>query len=583
MCECQKRSFTSLLGLAHYLKKRGEKMNIFKTNIKPEFNINTLAVERFLKGADKKIILEIGNHNIKLIEIQKAEKIEVSKGFIISTPENAIEEDRIIDISSLAKVIKGKIKEEKIFTRELTVSVASKEIITREISLPYMRKDDLNNVIKMNSEDLFPVKLENYSLGYSIIEEYTEKEGILNRILVAAIPKEIIVPYIELAQQLKLSLKGFNFSGYELYNFMDFELENKEDNYVVIDIGSKNTNFIIVSNGVLKFNRVIKIGSEKVTELIAKKLNCDYVKAEKLKRQYNSVIILGNLESNSEVYIVAKMMQKVIEEIIQELSRIVEFYNSNNVKQKVNKIYVTGLPSRVSGIEEYIENITGMSVKRIRDLSKVSFNAKARALKGKQLTLVNCLGTEQLTNRKFVFLKGDLKLTNFLLILDPKFYKVGICIILLVLLFASAINFNIFLINKEADKYDSFLRSKVAISKLQNEINATTTSINKKKQVINSIENGAENIGDKLGIIDNVIADMSNKAVIEINKYNVKSTNIVEIKCSAKISKNAPNDYIIYNAPFDFADKLREHFDLPDPGNNPEDFTLTLTVKPNKT
>lgn len=569
--------------LAYYADKRGEKMNIFKTNIQNGFNINMPAVERFIKGTDKKIVLEIGSYNIKLVEIQKAEKIEISKGFIIPTPENSVEEDRITDISNLAKEIKKKIKEEKIYTRELTISVASKEIITREISLPYMKKNDLNNVIKMNSEDIFPVKLENYSLGYSIIEEYIEKESILNRILVAAIPKDIIIPYIELAEQLKLSLKGFNFSGYELYNFMDFELENKEDNYAVIDIGARNTNFVIVSNRVLKFNRVIRLGSEKITELIAKRLNCDHVKAEKLKKQYNSVIILGNLESNSEVYIVAKVMQKVIEEIVQELSKIIEFYNSNNVKQKVSKIYVAGLSSKVSGIEEYIKSITGMDVKRVRDFSKITFNAKAKSLRGKQLSIINCLGAEQLTNRKFIFLKGDLKLTNFLLILDPKFYKIGICIVSLVLLFASAIHFNIFLINKETDKYNSFLKSKVAISRLQSEINTDTALINNKKKIINAIENGAENIGDKLAIIDNIIADMSNKAIIEVNRYNIKSTNVIEIKCSAKIASNAPNDYIIYNAPFDFADKLREYFDLSDPGNNPDDFTLTLTLKPNKT
>ena len=61
--------------------------------------------------------------------------------------------------------------EEKIKTKDFVISIASKEIIIREMNAPNMKEKDLKSYVEINSKDIFPVKLSNCILGYNIIEK----------------------------------------------------------------------------------------------------------------------------------------------------------------------------------------------------------------------------------------------------------------------------------------------------------------------------------------------------------------------------------------------------------------------------
>lgn len=539
-------------------------------------NIKKKDVERFIKGVDKKLYLEIGNANIKLIEASKDEVIEVHKGFFIPTPEGAIEKDRIRDIRALVLAIDKKIKEERIYTRDLVISISSKEIITREMQVPQMKKENLENVVRIQANDTFPVKLDGYFLGYTIIGE--GKEHTYN-IMIAAIPKDIIIPYINLAEQLKLSLKSFSYAGYNLFNYVDFETEDRKSNYAIIDIGAESTNFAIVSKGVLKFNRTIDKGSNEINRLIDEKLNCGIQRAERLKRQYNSVIVLGKLASDEEVYVVAKIIQQVLDEIINELFRFIEFYNTKNTRNTVEKIYVTGLASRVSGLEEYIENLLGVPAIRLRDLNKVLFHPKAKRLKNKQISLVNCFGTQKLTDKRFYFINGGVKLSNALLVLNPKFYKIGACALLIVLFFASCVNFRTYYIKGQIEHYENLVKSNRNIYELQNEIKQINNKTQQKNNIIKSIPLGAEDIANELKIIEDVIDSMAEDTKITVKRYDFKEKKTITLKCRATKGKNPDSQYVLYNAPYDFADNLKQYFDISEGTYKPEDFSITLTIR----
>ena len=123
--------------------------------------------EEAIKGKEKYLILEIGNYNTKMIEVEPlAAKIAVNKGFIVATPEGTIDDDVVVNSKELIDILKEKIQEEKITSRQVTISLSSKDIITRELAVPKMSTKDMISFIKVNSKDLFPVNLDDYTLGY---------------------------------------------------------------------------------------------------------------------------------------------------------------------------------------------------------------------------------------------------------------------------------------------------------------------------------------------------------------------------------------------------------------------------------
>ena len=107
--------------------------------------------EKINGGKEKYLVLEVGNYNTKLIEVVPTPgRLIVEKGFIIATPEGTLEDNVIVKSDELVKELGEKIKEEKITSKNVTVSLSSGDIITREMAVPKMNKRDTISFIKIN-------------------------------------------------------------------------------------------------------------------------------------------------------------------------------------------------------------------------------------------------------------------------------------------------------------------------------------------------------------------------------------------------------------------------------------------------
>lgn len=513
-------------------------------------------VDKFVNGVEKQLVIEVGSHTTKVIEyIVKDKEIEVTAGALFNTPINAIENDRIIDINVFANILEQTLKEEKIRTKEFVVSIASKEIIIREMNVPTMKEKDLKNFVQINSKDIFPVKLHNYVLAYHIIEK-----GTTNRVMIAAIPKDIVEGYIQLGDKLGLSLKGINYSGYELYNFLDFEIGTNMSTYLAFDVGAKNTNIVIISNGALKFNKILPKGSEEISKFISEELNCSLTKAEQLKRQYNTIFSVS--EDNLEENIVVKYTHRCVDDVIQDIQRIIEFFNSNNPKNKVNKIYVLGVMGKINGIGEYISNKLNVEVIALKLFNKVTFNKNAIKLKPRQQNFVNCLGTHELKERKFYFIKEDLKFKNVSFLLKSKFHKAILCLILIFLGIIVLRNNSFKEIENKKEFYDKYVLDNNSIYVLNQQISTIDVKTANIIETSKKLGMGIEQCVELLEKIDYSIATMKTDAIINVVNYKFQDNKIelkIKIGLPLGVDQNSPN-YIQYqNLPFDIEENIEEN------------------------
>ena len=495
---------------------------------------------------EKYLVLEVGNYNTKLIEVEpQVGKILVNKGFIIATPEGTIQEDIIVKSDELILQLSEKIKEEKITSRQVTISLSSGDIITREMAIPKMSRRDTLSFIKVNAKDLFPVDLEDYTLGY--VSMGLEENS---KLLIIAIPNEIIIPYIDITEKLGLVLKSINFSGFELYNLIDFELGKNSGTYAVIDLGSKNTNFIVVSNGMLMYNRVLKIGSDDITKAIAEKFRCTLTKAEKIKRDYNSVITEGSLKETDDVYIVAKIIQEVIGSLLGDVLSIIEYYNQNHSRANVSRVYIIGLATKISGISEFVESTLGIPTEKIKEFDRVIFEEEAKPAKRRQVTLENCLGAVPVDDKKVNLIKGKLQLSKFYQSINPVVYEIGILVCCLMVLALAIINFSTYKINEKVREYNSYIASKSDLIKIQDEYLKARTEIDSVKKVITQIPDGKESASKAVKYLNDALAINPEISIITCSMSG-KNDNI-------SISFLAADEYSAFN----FDRELKKWFDF---------------------
>jgi len=485
-------------------------------------------IDRMFNGKERHLMLEVGNYNTKMIEVvPEMRRINIEKGFIFATPSGTIDNDVIVNYDELVEELMKRMKEEKITTRQLTVSLSSMDIITREMNVPALSKKDTLNFITNNSADLFPVDLSEYTLAYTMIGTARGE----SKLLIAAIPNEIIEPYIKIAEKLNLTLKTVSFSGFGLYNLFDLEMGPNAGTYAVIDLGSKNTNFIIVSNGMLMYNRVLKVGSDDITKEIAMRFKCTLTKGEKLKRDYNSVIIEGSLKQDDPVYIVADIFRDVLGGMLSDISTLIEFYNSNHTRHMVSQIYIIGIASKISGICEFVQTTLGIETEKIKSFDRVFFSEKAaKNLKPRQVTLENCLGAVPLEGKTVKLIKGNLAFAKWYQSINPMVYKAGILIACLMILVLCIINFNTFLTNNKVTEYQGLLAGKKEIATLQEQLDKLNADVEANAKKVDSIPKGIEMNLDEFSKVEELFRLYPE---IEIAKYEF-SENSVKLTCNCK-------------------------------------------------
>ena len=75
------------------------------------------------------------------------------------------------NIDALATIIRDKIKEADIRSKRLVFSLMSSKIANREVIIPLVKKEHIQEVVMANVEEYFPMNISEHSITYSILEK----------------------------------------------------------------------------------------------------------------------------------------------------------------------------------------------------------------------------------------------------------------------------------------------------------------------------------------------------------------------------------------------------------------------------
>jgi len=443
----------------------------------------------------RRLVLEVGSHFVKMAEFLCSKNhIKLVKGFTVKLPEGIVKKDIIVDIDKLVDLLMPIIKERKFSIQELEVVISSKSIITRETILPKAKRTELDGVVHTNIDELFPVNTSEYTFGYRILEEVRERGTDMYKVLIVATPTDIISPYLVLAKRLKLKLKLIDFAGNSLYKLAKYELDYRhveEKNVAVIDIGAKKTDLIIMSNNVLKLNRIVDKGSDTINQIIMKRLDCDYDRSEKLKKEFNSIILEGEIGPNDEGYIVGLCIQEGLKKITSEINKLIEFHNAYNKGKEIEHIYLVGEGSLVYGLNDYITELTGIPSERLKDIKVVELEKQTTKYRRKKMTFENVAGAAIDDGDKFNLLAEELIEHSSFFERGPRLYKaigaVAGIFIGLHLIFALTLG----LIDREIKSYEDSTANMTQAKLLMNNIQKAKLELNAISEMVDPLNTGA--------------------------------------------------------------------------------------------
>lgn len=335
--------------------------------------------------ANKILSVRIGKKYVKICELQYSSNkssVHVSRILKAQTPEGVVEDGFIMDFHAAEEFLRSVIRENKMTATDVIFSISSNKIATKEIKTPVMKKKQLVQMIEANANEYFPIYLDDYILSHNILDKGNAKTGDKEmRVLVLAAPKDLIDDYFQLADRLKLNVVTIDYAGNSAYQMIRKQI-NDDATSLVVQIQEETTTVNILKDRVLKLQRTIPYGKNLPIEALAKLRGIDEEEATTLLEQEN--IIHDSFDGDP----VTESLRQIINNVI----RVVDYYNSRNADEPVEKAYLVGESVSLKGADFLFATEFDVAVSQIVRFTGVHLDNENETLHRIVTKYVGCLG-----------------------------------------------------------------------------------------------------------------------------------------------------------------------------------------------
>ena len=344
-------------------------MALSTSKIKSKFFSNTK--EKVERPRDV-IAFEIGSNTIKIVEGRYSKnRLQVYRTMNIPTPDGAVEDGRMTNEREIADALKSFLKKNNVKIKEGICTTNSSSIISREISIPIdVEADEMDTVIEYEIEQYLPIRLEDYIIQYTILDKIADTEGPKLKVNVVAFPKVIAKGYHDLLTSLEINPYVLDVNFNSLSKISSYSQITIEGTVAFIDMGATSINVTILKGGKLDFTRIIKYGGDNIDYALSTKLDMSTKSTESEKIEKASLIKVNEND------ILNITIEETLNEMLEELERILQFYNNQSMGETIESLMIYGGTSNIEGIDEYMERKLNIPTKKVSRLKNVEFATK---------------------------------------------------------------------------------------------------------------------------------------------------------------------------------------------------------------
>lgn len=308
--------------------------------------------------AGKAISIEIGYSLTRVCEVDyKAKTHRVYRRFTIPTPAGVINDGVLMTTPEYIVDLKNAIIQNKMKAKQVVFTITSGKIPSREALIPLVKENRIPDVVKANASEYFPVDLSQYELAYNILGKVGEEKGSQQyKLLVMAAPQALLDGYADLAKALKLELVAIDYAGNSIFQIAKDKVS--EGTSLVVKIDERSTLVMAIQNSVLTFTRSVPYGVDEAIQTVIDST-----------RWGNTDTVLEAMDTMSlNDCTVFPEIVEALDPVAGGISRVVDYYASNNSNAPIEKIYITGVGADIKGMDEFLAKVISFPIEPLRQV-----------------------------------------------------------------------------------------------------------------------------------------------------------------------------------------------------------------------
>lgn len=320
-----------------------------------------------LSGINSFFGLDIGSTAVRLVELHGVGTTKTlgKYAYLPIDPKMAMSDSKV-DQQRLAQAISQLIAQSKVSSRNVAVGIPSSKVFTTVADVDKLPTNELAKAIRYQADSLIPTPLSESKIDWALLgDSPVDKTKV--EILLSSVANKFIEERLDMLESIGLNVIAFEPDNLALARSMAAS-DPVAGVQMIIDVGYKNTDLVVVAGGMPKLTRAIPTGMEAIMRSAMQNLNVDDKQAEQFVNKFG----LSKDKLEGQVY---QAIIGTVDLLCGDVEKSIKFFQTRYTDQKLERIIVTGGASVLPEFPLYIANKFSVNVEIGNSWRNVQFAA----------------------------------------------------------------------------------------------------------------------------------------------------------------------------------------------------------------
>lgn len=321
------------------------------------------------RGKTSIVGVDVGSSSVKAVELQgKGTDLQLLNLGFETLQADSVVDGQIMELNAVSNAISSIFNEHKIKTTKVAAGVNGHSVIVKNIVLPQMTEDELQESFAWHAEEHIPFDISDVNLDYHVMNRSADAI----HVLLAACKRDKVA---NLKQAIQLAGKQpsvVDVDAFALQNCYELNYDPKPGHVVaLLNIGASTTNINILNGGRSVFTRDATFGGNQYTSLLQKELGLTFDQAEAVKRG-------RPLPEGIEQRNISPILDTVSDILALEIQKTMDFYRATveEGESTVEKILVSGGGSKLKGLVDFLSRRFEVAVEMFDPFRKIKVDSR---------------------------------------------------------------------------------------------------------------------------------------------------------------------------------------------------------------
>jgi type IV pilus assembly protein PilM len=319
-----------------------------------------------LSGVKDFFGLDIGTTSVRLVELTGSGATKaLEKYAYVPIDAKMAMSDAKGDQQKLASIIKDLVSQAHLSTRNVAVGLPSQRVFTTVVDFDDLSDSELAKAIRLQADALIPTPLAESKMDWAKLgPSPVDKTKI--EVLITSVPNDFVEARLDMLESIGLNVVAFEPDPLAITRAL--LAPGDVSPQLILDMGSKSTDLVIVAGGSPRLIRSIPTGSEAIVRSAMQNLNIEEKQAEQFVFKFG----LSEDKLEGQVY---QAIVGTVELLAAEIGKSIKFFATRYPEIKLERMIVTGAAPTLPSFPLYVANKFAMNVEIGNAWRNVSFAA----------------------------------------------------------------------------------------------------------------------------------------------------------------------------------------------------------------